>query len=89
MAKRYIVAALLLSVSTGVFAAKEIRHSEMAKMATKIGEVTVDIRNGTLDEANQELAKKADEQGAKYYRVTSIGMDGMGSNVSGTAEIYK
>lgn len=58
-------------------------------MAKKVGTVSVDIRNGTLDEANRALSEKADEKGAKFYRVISIGMNGMGSDVSATAEIYK
>lgn len=86
---KLITAIVLLGMSTGVYAAKEIRHSEMANMAKMSGTISVDIRNGTLDEANQALSKKADEKGAKYYRVTSIGMNGMGSDVSATAEIYK
>lgn len=89
MTKKMILAAILLSASTGVMAAKEIRYSEMADMAQKVGNISVDVRNGTLDDANRALAKKADEKGAKYYRVTSIGMDGMGSDVRATAEIYK
>ena len=86
---KLITAIVLLGMSTGVYAAKEIRHSEMANMAKMSGTISVDIRNGTIDEANQALSKKADEKGAKYYRVTSIGMNGMGSDVSATAEIYK
>lgn len=86
---KHIAALVLLGMSTSVFAAKEIRHSEMADMAKMAGTISVDIRNGTIDEANQALSKKADEKGAKYYRVTSIGMNGMGSDVSATAELYK
>ena len=89
MSFKYVSAFVLLAVSTGAFAAKEIRHSEMVDMAKMAGSISVDIRNGTLDEANQALSKEADKKGAKYYRVVSIGMDGMGSNVSATAEIYK
>ena len=89
MKMKTITAMILLCVSTGSMAAKEIRHSEMANMAKMAGTISVDIRNGTIDEANQALSKKADEKGAKYYRVVSIGMDGMGSDVSATAEIYK
>lgn len=86
---KLITTIVLLGISTGAFAAKEIRHSEMANMAKMSGTISVDIRNGTIDEANKALSKKADEKGAKYYRVTSIGMSGMGSDVSATAEIYK
>jgi Protein of unknown function (DUF1471). len=87
--KKIFILPLLILFSGGVFAAKEIRHSEMADMAKKVGTVSVDIRNGTLDEANRALSEKADEKGAKFYRVISIGMNGMGSDVSATAEIYK
>lgn len=86
---KIITAIVLFSMNGFVHAAKEIRHSEMANMAQPFGSVTVTIRNGTLDEANKELSKKADKKGAKYYRITSIGMDGMGSNLSASAEIYK
>lgn len=89
MFKKTILTLLFMTISGGAFAAKEIRHSEMADMKTKLGTISVDIRNGTLDEANAALVKKADEKGATFYRVTSIGMDGMGSDVSATAEIYK
>lgn len=89
MSKKYMLAALLLPISMGAFAAKEIRHSEMADMAEKVGVISVEVRNGTLDEANEALSKKADEKNAKYYRVTSIGMSGMGSDVRATADIYK
>ncbi|MGR7122156.1 DUF1471 domain-containing protein [Klebsiella aerogenes] len=89
MFKKILLPIVLLTVSVGAFAAKEIRHSEMAGMTQKIGDITVIVRNGTLDEANQALAKKADEMGAKFYRVTSIGMNGMGSDVSASAVIYK
>ena len=89
MKMKIVTAIVILAMSNGVFAAKEIRHSEMANMAKMAGTISVDIRNGTIDEANQALSKKADEKGAKYYRVISIGMNGMGSDVSATAEIYK
>lgn len=89
MNMKAMTALILLCVSTGAMAAKEIRHSEMAGMSKEVGTISVDIRNGTIDEASQALSKKADEKGAKYYRVVSIGMNGMGSDVSATAEIYK
>lgn len=89
MNMKMITTLILLGISTGAIAAKEIRHSEMAGMSKEAGTISVDIKNGTIDEANQALSKKADEKGAKYYRVISIGMDGMGSDVSATAEIYK
>ncbi|MCS2151238.1 DUF1471 domain-containing protein [Scandinavium goeteborgense] len=85
----YMISLLLLTISTGAFAAKEIRYSEMADMANVAGSISVNIKNGTLSEAEHALAEKAEKQGAKYYRVTSIGMSGMGSDVRATAVIYK
>ncbi|MFI3014194.1 DUF1471 domain-containing protein [Klebsiella aerogenes] len=86
---KYLLSAFFLMISTGAFAAKEIRHSEMAGMTKEAGTVNVDVRDGTIDEAIKAISKKADEKGAKYFRITSIGMDGMGSNVSAAAVIYK
>ncbi|MFG6653126.1 DUF1471 domain-containing protein [Scandinavium sp. M-37] len=87
---KYIIpSVLLLTVSFSTFAAKEIRSSEMANMKQKVGEISVDVKDGTIDEATDALSKKADAQGAGFYHITSIGMDGMGSDVSATAEIYK
>ncbi|MBU9843677.1 DUF1471 domain-containing protein [Rahnella ecdela] len=80
---------ILLTLSFSSFASKEIRGSEMANMKEKIGEISVDVRDGTLDEALSQLSKKADEKGAAYYRITSAGTDGMGADVRATADIYK
>lgn len=87
--KKAIYSLLLLSLSFSTFAAKEIRGSEMASMKDKIGNISVEVNDGTIDEAIKALSKKADAKGAAYYRVTSVGMEGMGSDVRATAEIYK
>ncbi|TFZ52664.1 DUF1471 domain-containing protein [Serratia proteamaculans] len=89
MTNKLIISAVLLATSFSVLAAKEIRSSEMANMKEKIGEISVDVREGTIDEALQAVSKKADEKGATYFHITSIGKSGMGSDVSATAEIYK
>ncbi|MFI3014203.1 DUF1471 domain-containing protein [Klebsiella aerogenes] len=80
---------LLMMLSFSSFAAKEIRSSEMASMKEKIGNISVEINDGTIDDATSALSKKADEKGAAYYHITSIGMAGMGTDVRATAEIYK
>lgn len=87
--KKSMCTLILLTLSFSSFAAKEIRGSEMANMKEKIGDISVDIRDGTLDEALPQISKKADEKGASYYHITSAGMDGMGTDVRATAEIYK
>ncbi|MCT4708845.1 DUF1471 domain-containing protein [Enterobacteriaceae bacterium H11S18] len=87
--KKSICTLILLTLSFSSFAAKEIRGSEMANMKEKIGEISVDVRDGTLDEALSQISKKADEKGAAYYHITSAGMEGMGPDVRATAEIYK
>ncbi|MCT4707118.1 DUF1471 domain-containing protein [Enterobacteriaceae bacterium H16N7] len=86
---KIIPTVLLMMLSTSVFAAKEIRTSEMTSMKDKIGQVSISLRNSTLDEATAALSKKADEKGAGFYHITSIEMPGMGSDVRATAEIYK
>ncbi|QKN79850.1 DUF1471 domain-containing protein [Scandinavium goeteborgense] len=86
--RKLILSFALLSMSCGAFAAKEIRHSEMADMGTNLGSISVSVRNGTIDEAVKELSSKADSKDAKFFRITSIGMDGMGSNVTARADLY-
>ncbi|MFK3663252.1 DUF1471 domain-containing protein [Scandinavium sp. NPDC088450] len=87
--KKPLTLALLMAISFSSFAAKEIRNSEMANMKQKLGEVSVELNDGTIDDAIAALSKKADEKGAGYYHITSIGMTGMNSDVRATAETYK
>ncbi|MCS2164521.1 YdgH/BhsA/McbA family protein [Scandinavium manionii] len=87
--KKTMCTLILMTLSFSSFAATEIRTSEMANMKEKIGEISVDIEDGTLDEAISQLSKKADEKGANYYHITSAGMEGTGADVRATAEIYK
>ncbi|MBU9843905.1 DUF1471 domain-containing protein [Rahnella ecdela] len=86
---KIISTALLLSLSFSVFAAKEIRNSEMESMKVKTGDITIEIKDGTLDEAVSLLSKKADEKGASYFHIISISKPGMGGTVRATAETYK
>ncbi|MCT4710716.1 DUF1471 domain-containing protein [Enterobacteriaceae bacterium H11S18] len=87
--KKIIPSLLLLTLSFSVFAAQEIRSSEMANMKEKIGTISVEKNDGTIDEAVTALSEEADKKGAAYYHITSIGMEGMGTDVRATAEIYK
>ena len=69
-------------------AADEIKHSDMEKY-TKIGDVSAEVRDGTMDDIVKKLEKKAEEKDADAYRITSVGTEGMGDIARGTAEIYK
>ena len=82
-----IVASLVIgSLSFGAFAAKEITKEDVAKMKlTKIGNITTSKTTSPMD-AKHDLSKKADEMGAKSFRITSV----TGPNtLHGTAVIYK
>ncbi|MFG6654562.1 DUF1471 domain-containing protein [Scandinavium sp. M-37] len=81
--------AALMSVSTLSFAATEIRDTEMANMDEKIGNISVNVKNGTFEEAMTALSKEADQKGAGYYHITSFERAGMGNDVRATAIIYK
>lgn len=89
MIKKTILLTALLATSTFSFAASEIRDSQVAGMKDKIGNISVNVKNGTFEEAMMELSNKADRQGAGYYRITSLEYAGMGSNIRATAAIYK
>ncbi|ELD4017373.1 DUF1471 domain-containing protein [Salmonella enterica] len=86
--KRIIaVIALVYAVSHSAFAATELRHSDMSRNH-KIGNVSAEVIDGTIDDVMQKLSKKTDKAGAAYFRVTSMGTVGMGDTMRGTAEIY-
>ncbi|MFP2240882.1 DUF1471 domain-containing protein [Pseudescherichia vulneris] len=84
-----IAFAALMSVSTLSFAATEIRDTEMANMNEKIGNISVNVKNGTFEEAMTALSKEADQKGAGYYHITSLERAGMSNDVRATAIIYK
>ena len=86
--KTFIFAALLAVTSTS-FAATEIRDSQMAGMKDKIGSVSVNVKNGTFEEAMTALSKEADQKGAGYYHITSLERAGMSADIRATAVIYK
>ena len=79
----------LMTVSITSFAASEIRDSQMADMKDKTGNISVNVKNGTFEEAMDALNKEADKKGASYYHITSLERAGMGSDIRATAVIYK
>ncbi|WP_234262498.1 YdgH/BhsA/McbA family protein [Klebsiella aerogenes] len=87
--RKIIIFTALMSFSFASFAATELHDSEMASMKSKIGSISVKVKNGTYAEAMSKLSSEADKKHASYYRVTSMGRLGMGSDVSATAEIYE
>lgn len=86
--KKAITIAILLTASCTSYAATELKDSQMTEKKVEVGHVSVSIRNGTFAEAMNELSQKADEKNANYYRITSLGRFGMGSDVSATAVVY-
>ncbi|EBT2064767.1 DUF1471 domain-containing protein [Salmonella enterica] len=89
MTKSLITMALIFAINTSTIAATEIRDSEMATMKEKIGSVSVNIKNGTFNEATKALSQAADEKGASYFHITSLERAGMSSDIRATAVVYK
>ena len=81
--KTLIAAAVLSSLSFASFAAVQVQSTPADQQ--KVG--TIAATGGTnLDSLESQLAQKADEMGAKSYRITSV----TGPNtLHGTAVIYK
>ncbi|AOM41505.1 multiple stress resistance protein BhsA [Xenorhabdus hominickii] len=80
-AKNIVAILALCTVSFGSFAATEVK----AAKENKVGVVSV-TGEATLDSLTDALSKKADEAGAKYFRVISATGH---NNLNGVAEIYK
>jgi multiple stress resistance protein BhsA len=81
--KTLIAATLLSSLSFASFAAVQVQSTPADQH--KVG--TVSASAGTnLSSLESELAQKADEMGAKSYRITSVAGP---NNLHGTAVIYK
>lgn len=89
MINKTFIFAALMAVSTLSFAATEIRDSQMADMNQKIGNVSVNVKNGTFEEAMAALSKEADKKGAGHYHITSLERAGMSADIRATAVIYK
>ena len=79
--KTLIAAASLSSMSFASFAAVEVQSTPEGQQ--KVGTISAGTNLGSLEE---QLAQKADEMGAKSFRITSV----TGPNtLHGTAVIYK
>lgn len=89
MLNKAIIFTALMAVTTVSFAATEIRDSQMTDMKTKIGNVSVNVKNGTFEEAMTALSKEADQKGATFYRITSLERTGMSADIRATAVVYK
>ncbi|ALR76391.1 multiple stress resistance protein BhsA [[Enterobacter] lignolyticus] len=81
--KTLAVAAVLSSLSFASFAAVEVQSTPAGQH--KIGNISADAGTN-LSSLEEQLAQKADEMGAKSFRITSVN----GPNtLHGTAVIYK
>ena len=89
MINKTFIFAALMTVSSFSFAATEIRDSQMADMNQKIGNISVNVKNGTFEEAMTALSKEADQKGAEHYHITSLERTGMSADIRATAVIYK
>ncbi len=89
MITKTLIFTTLMAISTLSFAATEIRDSQMTGMKDKIGNVSVNVKDGTFDEAMMALSQAADQKGAGYYRITSLDRVGMSADIRATAVIYK
>lgn len=89
MTRSSIALVLLLAINTTASAATEIRDSEMSTMKEKLGTVSVNIKNGTFNEAAKALSLAAHEKGASFFHITSLERVGMSSNIRATAVVYK
>ncbi|WNN48799.1 DUF1471 domain-containing protein [Siccibacter colletis] len=83
-----IVSALLIgSLSAGAYAAEELQKDKVKEMnLTKVGDISIAEGSAPMD-AKEELSKKADELGGKYYVITSGQKHG--KDIHATAEVYK
>ncbi len=81
-------AALLTLTSFAGFAATEVNAIQAAKLHS-MGTISVSELNGTMEDVNTLLAKRADEKGAHYFRVIREGTAGHSDLMSGNAEIYR
>ncbi|MDR0217677.1 MAG: DUF1471 domain-containing protein [Enterobacteriaceae bacterium] len=79
---KYIAVLFFLNiVSFNSLAATEVKSATGEKM----GVISV-TGSGTLDSLTDQLSKKADKAGAKYFRIVSV----FGQNhLNGVAEIYR
>ena len=81
--KTLFVAAVLSSLSFASFAAVEVQSTPADQH--KVGSISASA-GPNLASLEQELAQKADDMGAKSFRITSVSGP---NNLHGTAVIYK
>lgn len=79
---------VVVAICNPVFAAKQINVKE-SKKHQDIGDVSVNNISGDMDTVVNALNKKADENNAPYFHITSLGSHGDSSYLSGTAVLYK
>lgn len=91
MKNKFIISAMLLMVSVGAGAAQLVSKDEVSHYKlTKIGTITVMDTQGAVgspSDLHDELSKKADEKGGKYYVI--IAAREHGPNFEAVAEVYK
>ena len=76
---------ILSALSFGAFAAQPVTQDQ-AKNLQSVGIVSVSGVAGSPTDIRQALSDKADEQGAKAFRVIEVRQEG---NYHATAEIYQ
>lgn len=79
-----IILALVLTCASGAALAATPVTAANAQGLQKISEVS--SQASTLSSFEQIIAADAQQQGASYYRITSVSMN---NHVYGTAELYK
>ncbi|HEX4500412.1 MAG TPA: DUF1471 domain-containing protein [Scandinavium sp.] len=89
MFNKAILLTALMAFSSLTLAATEIRDSQTAGMKEKVGNISVNVKNGTFEEAMAALSKEADGKGAEFYHITSLERAGMSADIRATAVIYK
>lgn len=76
---------ILSALSFGAFAAQPVTQDQ-AKSLQSVGMISVSGVAGAPSDIRQALSAKADEQGAKAFRVIEVREEG---NFHATAEIYQ
>lgn len=92
MLRKLTSAAILFSaliVSYNSIAATELSASASDKGRVKMGEISVEIVDGTMTDAMSRLSKEADDRGASAYKIIDAERLGMGGNLHVHAEIFK
>ncbi|MBJ3814663.1 DUF1471 domain-containing protein [Shimwellia pseudoproteus] len=86
---RYTVSLALLFGASSAMAATQIGDAAVANSSNKIGEVSAQIPDGTIEDAIAVLSHKSDEHGGRYFKVTDIDHPGEGGQIFAHADVYK